>query len=164
MQNNDEDEILSQGDVAHYVALIREGNPDIEGSKGLLRLFCARAKNLKFLVSPFPEPLLELLVSAFENYLSGKEKDIEKSLGLKRRGRPVSRKIQQRNVFIAIDVLRLHLEGKPLTDNRDEQGAFSTIADNSRLSDSEVRDIYYKHYDDAMSIITWCRWLENDSA
>ena len=157
-----DDELLSVGDVANYVALVREGNPNIEGSKGLLRLFCARAKKLKFPVSPFPEPLLELLISAFEKYLSGEETDLEKALGLKRRGRPVDPKIEKRNIFIALDVLRLHLDNKPLVDNRDEKGAFSTVAEANSLSESEVRDIYYKHLKDAMSVETLSRLNEND--
>ena len=157
-----DDELLSAGDVAHYVSLVRKGNPNIEGSKGLLRLFCARAKKLKFPVSPFPEPLLELLISAFEKYLSGDERDLEKALGLKRRGRPVDPKTEKRNIFIALDVLRLHLDNKPLVDNRDEQGAFSTVAEAKSLSDSEVRDIYYKHHDDAMAVEICSRSQEND--
>ena len=154
-----DDDLLSIGDVAHYVSLIREGKPNIDGSQGLLRLFCVRAKNLKFPVSPFPEPLIELIVSAFENYLSGKEKDLEKSLGLKRGGRPVDTEIETRNKFIAINVLELQLKGKPLTDNKNEQGAFSTVAEIQGLSDSEIRDSYYKYQTDAMSYILTSRLL-----
>ena len=157
-----DDELLSVGDVAHYVSLIREGKPNIEGSQGLLRLFCARAKKLKFPVSPFPEPLLELLISAFEKYLSGEERDLEKALGLKRRGRPVDPDIQKRNILIALDVLRLYLDNKRLGDNKNEQGAISTVAEAKSLSDSEVRDIYYKHRDDAMAVEICSRLQEND--
>lgn len=153
---------LTSGDVAHLVNLIREGKPDIEGSKALLSLFCKRAKKLKFPASPFPEPLLELLVSVFEKYLSGEAKDLEKSLGLKRRGKPPNPAIEKRNIFIALDVLRLHFTGKPLVDNRIEQGAFSIIGEANELSDNEIRDIYYKHYIDAMSIELLGRLSEND--
>ena len=106
--------------------------------------------------------MLELLISAFEKYLSGEERDLEKALGLKRRGRPVDPNIEKRNIFIALDVLRLHLDNKPLVDNKNEQGAFSTVAEAKSLSDSEVRDIYYKHRDDAMAVEICSRLQEND--
>ena len=157
-----DDELLSEGDVAHYVSLVREGNPNIEGSKGLLRLFCASAKKLKFPVSPFPEPLLELLISAFEKYLSGEERDLEKALGLKRRGKPVDPNIEKRNILIALDVLRLNLDNKPLVDNKNEQGAFSTVAEARNLSESMVSEIYYKHHDDAMAVELCSRLQVND--
>jgi len=148
-----EEFLLREEDVEYYVSRIKKGDPDIEGSKALLRLFCDDAKNLKFPESPFSDPLLKLLVCAFENYLSGSEKDLEKSLGLKRRGRPVNPKIRERNKLIAADVIRLKLDGKPLADNFYTQGAFSTIAERQKLSESEVRDIYYEYKYDGMSIL-----------
>jgi hypothetical protein len=148
------DEPLSQEDVTYYISRIKEGNPDTEQSRALLRLFCVRAKELKFPDSPFPDALLELLIAAFEGYLSGDQKDLEKSLGLKRRGRPVNPEIVSRNKLIAADVIRIVLEkNKPLADNSKEQGAFSIVAESYELSDSEVRDIYYKHENDGLAII-----------
>jgi hypothetical protein len=148
-----DDKILSVGDVACYVSKAKEGKPDIEGSKALLRLFCERAKKLKFPDSPFPEPLLELLISAFENYLSGDEKDLEKSLGLKRRvGKPPSPEVEKRNINIAHEVLCKDIDGINLTINKISDGAFLEIAELHNLSDSEVRDIYYKHLNDAISL------------
>ena len=139
--------------VAYYVSRIKKGNPDIEGSKALLRLFCDRAKKLKFPKSQFPVPLLELLVSAFEEYLSGSETDLEKSLGLKRRGKPVNPKIRERNKLIAADVMRLTIDGIPLMDNSDRQGAFSIIAERRNLSENKIRDIYYEYKEEGMSIL-----------
>jgi len=144
--------------VAYYVSRIKKGNPDIEGSKALLRFFCDRAKDLKLPNSPFPVPLLKLLVSAFEGYLSGSETDLEKSLGLKRSGRPVNLKTRERNKHIAADVLRITIDSnKPLIDNRRGKGAFSIVAKRNKLSENKVRDIYYEYKDDGMSILVYER-------
>ena len=150
------DDLPSIGDVAYYISLIKEGNPDTEGSRALLRLFCHRAKQLRFPEAPFPEPLLVFLVDVFERYLSGKEKDLEKALGLKRRGRPPDPEILKRNHFIAADVCRLEMGGKSLTGSRaDLDGAFVEVAEKHGLSESEVRDIYYKHQNSGLAIILW---------
>src|SRR3954471_19421939 len=106
-----EDELPSAGDVCHYVGLIHDGHPDVKGSRALLRLFCHRAKQLSFPASPFPDPLIALLIGAFEGYLSGKEKNLEKALGLKRRGRPADPEIIKRNHLVAADVCRLEMTG-----------------------------------------------------
>jgi len=147
--------LLPEEDVEYYVSRIKKGDADIAGSRALLRLFCDRAKNLKFPESPFPDPLLELLVCAFDNYLSGSEKDLEKSLGLKRRGKPVNPKIRGRNKLIAADVMRLAFDGIPLMDNLAGEGAFSIVAERNKISESKVRDIYYKYKDDGMSILVY---------
>lgn len=157
-----DDELLSVGDVAYYISKVKEGQPDVEGSRDLLRLFCERSKQLKFPDSPIPESLLGFIRSAFEQYLSGKETDLARSLGLKKVGKPASREIEKRNVLIAVDVLRLHRAGKPLADNRDEQGAFSTVAEAKNLSDNQVRDIYYDYADKALDVELFMRLMEDD--
>lgn len=161
--NPSDDDLPSTGDVQHYVSLIREGNPDVEGSRALLRLFCARARKLKFPESPFPVPLLELLVSAFEGYLSGDEPDIKKSLGLTRRGKPPNHEIQKRNKFIAADVFRRIECGESLGSSRDGDGAFVAVAEKYGLSEGEVRDIYYKNKTEGMAIVLMER-MKDDSA
>lgn len=143
------DDLLSVGDIANYVAKIHEGKPDVEGSKALLRLFCERSRANQYQRSAFPEAIVDLLVSAFEKYLSGEEMNLEKSLGLKRRGRPANPDIKKRNIFIARDVMLLNRSGKPLFDNFNEQGAVSTIAEKFKLGDNDVRDIYYEFKEDA---------------
>lgn len=153
---------LSSGDITHLISLIKDGRPDIEGSRALLRLFCHRAKKLKFPASPFPEPLLGLLVSTFESYLSGEGKDLEKLLGLKRRGKPPNREIEKRNIFIAHQVLCLTIEGNQLVDNSAKQGAFSIVGEANMLSDSEVRDIYYKYQIEAYAMEISRRFNEKE--
>lgn len=149
-----DDDLPSIGNVNHYIALIREGNPDTEGSRDLLRLFCHRAKKLKFPKSPLPEPLLAFLIDVFDGYLSGKQKDLERALGLKRLGRPPNPEILKRNHFIAADVCRLEMAGKSLTGSRaDLDGAFAEVAEKHGLSESEVRDTYYKFQNDGLAII-----------
>lgn len=143
------EKLLSVGDIANYVGKIYEGEPDIEGSKALLRLFCEKGRGQQVKNSPFPQPIIELFVLAFEKYLSGEEMNLEKSLGLTRRGRPANPDVEKRNKFVALDVMRLNKSGKPLLDNASEQGAFSTIADKFGLGETEVRDIYYEFKEDA---------------
>jgi hypothetical protein len=164
MQDLDNDDLPGPGTVAYLVDKIREGDPDVEGSRQLLRLFCVRAKKLKFPASPFPEPLLKLLVSAFEKYLSGEETDIAKSLGLKRRGKPPDPAIPERNAYIAKDVLLLHEQGIPLMSNRQQAGAFERVATECDLSEGEVRDIYYAHKNAGLALIIMDRWDDDDSA
>ncbi len=153
-----EEFLLREEDLEYYVSRIKKGDPDIAASRALLRLFCDYAKNLKFPESPFSDHLLKLLVCAFENYLSGSEKDLEKSLGLKRRGKPVNPKIRERNKHIAADVMRLKFDGIPLMGNSDREGAFSIIAERNKLSENNVRDIYYEYRDDGMTILLSERW------
>ncbi len=155
-----DDELLSIGNITYYISKAKEGEPDPEGSRDLLRLFCARAK-LRSLDSP-SDGLLRFISSAFEKYLSGEEKDLAKSLGLKKVGKPVNREIERRNVFIAFDVLCLHRSGKPLLGNRDERGAFSTIAEQRDLSDNQVRDIYYAYQDKALLMEKFMQQIEGD--
>ena len=138
--------------------------PDVEGSKKLLKLFCDRAKNLTFPTSPFPQPVLTLIVTAFERYLSGEEKDLEKCLGLKPRpGRRWSKDKQNANLQIAVDVARLNQKGWPLKDTRESEGAFSKLADHLGLKESGVRDIYYKYQVEALSLLLEEEWepIEN---
>ena len=59
-------------------------------------------------------------------------------------------------------LFRSYLDNKRLGDNKNEQGAISTVAEAKCLSDSEVRDIYYKHRDDAMAVEICSRLQEND--
>lgn len=162
--HNNNEERIEPWRVQGYVSLALEGKPDGEGSKALLRLFCERAKKLKFPTSPFPEPLLVLMISAFEKYLSGEEKDLEKSLGLKRRGKPPGPEIQKRNIEIATEVLRLKLDDKPLTPSRESDGAFFMIATRYGLSEQEARDIFYEHQNMARAVICRERLLQDDDS
>jgi len=145
-QKKKQDDEISMDEVRHLVSLIQKGDPDVEGSKKLLRLFCDRAKKLTFPSSPFPPPLLDLIVEAFERYLSGKERDLAKSLGLKRRGRPRKGGTQRRNLAIADKVFRLKERGNTLLANRENanwDGTFETVAQKYGVSELQVRNIYY---------------------
>ena len=155
---------LGPWNIERAVRNIRKGDPDPAAARGMLRLFCTRAKELHFPEWPFPEEYLALLVSAFERYLSGEELDIAKSLGLKRRGRPGSPEIQQRNVYIAAEVLRLEIQGRPVTDNADGEGAIADVAERHGLSASQVRDIYYEYLNDGMAQLVLERRRKKDSA
>jgi len=137
------EEELGSLNIELAVRNIREGNPDLAAARAMLRIFfCARAKELHFPESPFPDEYLALLISAFERYLSGEKLDIEKSLGLKRGGRPPDPKIHERNVIITMEVMHLESEGRTVTDSRKGEGAFAEVAANHNLSESQVRDIY----------------------
>lgn len=87
-----------------------------------------------------------------------------KALGPKRLGRPVNNAIQQRNVYIAAEVIRLEIAGRPVTDNAKGEGAFAEVAARHSLSESEVRDIYYEYLNDGMSQILLERLRKPDSA
>ncbi len=182
--------------VNHYVNLIlkKTPDPDVEGSKKLLRLFCDRAKRLTFPSSPFPQPLLDLIVHAFDGYLTGKEKDLEKALGLKpRSGRRWPESKGDTNLEIAVEVARLYDKGLPIMDpsrppteiqgDDDEKhleefykrslGACSLVGEKYGLTESRVRDIYYSHQIEALSILfeevwepisDWIDKKEEDSA
>jgi len=159
------EEELDSLNIELAVRNIRENNPDPAAARALLRLFCDRAKELHFPESPFPDEHLALLISAFERYLSGEELDIEKSLGLKRGGRPPDPKIQERNVIITMEIMHLESEGLPVTDNREGEGAFAEVAERHNLSESKVRDIYYDKniMVKAMTEILTKRLRESDS-
>jgi len=151
MAGNSDEEILNAGQVVFLTNKIRDGDPDIEGSRLLLKLFCQRAKTLAFPRSPFPDALLTLVAEAFEKYLSGEERNLEKSLGLVRKGRPPNPEIEMRNVMIAADVVRLRQQGRSVKDSASEQGAFADVAEKYGLSESEVDKIYYTHRDDGIA-------------
>lgn len=146
-------ELPSVGSIKHYASLILEGNPDLEGSRELLKVFCARAKELSAPSLGFPEPIIEIIVLAFEKYLSGEENNINKSLGLVRRGRPITEEIIKRNHYIAADVERLVRLGKNKTVSKMSDGAFYLIGKKYSLSESEIQDIYYKYRDEGITII-----------
>ena len=152
------EEELGSLNIELAVRNIRDGNPDLAAARALLRLFCDRAKELHFPESPFPDEHLALLISAFERYLSGEELDIEKSLGLKRSGRPPDPKIQERNVIITMEVMHLESEGQPVTDNREGEGAFAEVAAHYNLSENQVKDI---HYDNKKDTKFWAEILTN---
>ncbi len=160
----DEDfEIPSVGSLKHYASLILEGNPDLEGSRQLLRVFCARAKELSSSSSGIPESIIEIIVLAFEKYLSGEEKNINKSLGLIRRGKPLNQEIIKRNHNIAADVERLVISGRNKTISKTSDGAFYLVGKKYSLSESEIEDIYYKYRDDGVVIIKF-EALDTDPA
>ncbi len=148
---NDEFELLSEGVVKYYASLILEGNPDPEFSSHLLKIFCVKAKKLSS--SEIPAPIIEIIVLAFEKYLSGDEKNINKSLGLIRRGKPKSRKVEDRNILIAADVERLIRLGVTKTLSKTSDGAFYIISKKYNLSESEIEDIYYKNKDMGIAIV-----------
>jgi hypothetical protein len=129
-------------------------------ARALLRLFCERAKALAFPESPFPETVLSHLVSAFERYLSGEEKDLERALGLKRRGRPADPEIKARNLRIAIEIEQALGKGNTLTK---ESGVIAEIAQRYGLGASEVRDAYYRHRNEARGMIIATRLNEADA-
>lgn len=153
---------MGPGTVSYYASLIQEGKPDVEGSRELLREFCRRARRLEHPSSPFPAPLLGVLVSAFERYLSGEAPDLEKSLGLKRIGTPADPEIPERNFWIAVEVFRLNAKGTPLRDNNAGPGAFSIVADRRALSESQVAEIYYQNKNEAKIHDRILRLLSDD--
>lgn len=87
-----------------------------------------------------------------------------KALGPIRRGPPVDPDLPQRNVKIAVEVIRLVWEGRPLADNAGGEGAFAEVAQSHDLSASEVRDIYYKNRWRGYSKILQDRLRKKDSA
>lgn len=160
------EEELGSLNIELAVRNIRENKPDLAAARALLRLFCDRAKELHFPESPFHDEYLALLISAIEQYLSGEELDIAKSLGLKKGGRPPDPKIQERNVIITMEIMHLVSEGLPVTDNKEGEGAFAEVAERYNLSESKVRDIYYDEniMVKAMTEILTKRLRKSDSA
>jgi hypothetical protein len=157
---NDEDDFPSAGMIQYYISLISEGKPDPDGSEQLLKIFCAKAKNLSMPGASLPEPILALIISAFEKYLSGEEKSINKSLGLIKRGKPKNPSNERRNCLIAADVLRLVEAGKNKTISRYSDGAFYTIAQKYKLGESEVEKIFYEYENKGIAILAF---EKNDS-
>jgi hypothetical protein len=139
----DSDDELVGYDIEHHVRKILEGNGNPDAARNLIQGFCRQAKLLRFPSSPFHESLLELLVYAFEGYLSGDRPDIARSLGLKARGRPVDPIVRERNILMVVDVLTLEMSGENLTENSKRPGAFQVVAERYGIGPSEVRDQYY---------------------
>lgn len=133
---------LDPSEFEIHVEKILKGKGSVKAAREIMRIFCERAK-LESFPSSFPLPILQLLVYAFEGYLSGGLPDLEKSLGVKKPGRPPQPKIRARNIAMVADVIRLNMKKRTLTDNRKGAGAFSKIAEIYGVSAEEVRDQYF---------------------
>ena len=161
---NDEDDFPSAGRIQYYISLISEGKPDPDGSEQLLKIFCAKAKKLSMPGASLPEPILALIISAFEKYLSGEEKNINKSLGLIKRGKPKNPSNERRNWLIAANVLRLVEAGESKgISKKTSEGAFYIVGQKYHLSESEVENIYYQFKNEGITILAMER-LDSDPA
>ena len=150
-------EDIGIGDMQLALSNVKEGNPQPERVKKMLALFCERAKELRYPSSPFPDPLTELLIYAFNRYLNGEEPDIAKALGLKGGvGRPPTAETEKRNAKIVAEVLRLNFAGIPLEPNRNcLESAFSQVGKKFGLSETQTRDVYYVplHQSDGLALL-----------
>lgn len=154
---------LDSSEFEIQVDKILRGKGSVKAAREIMRIFCERAK-LESFPSSFPLPILRLLVHAFEGYLSGELPNLEKSLGVRKKGRPPQLKIRARNVAMVADVIRLEMKERTLTDNREGPGAFSEIAEIYRISAEEVRDQYFDQeiQNEAVALIVAARLRKFD--
>ena len=86
------------------------------------------------------------LAESIERYLTGREPSMDRALGLTRgRGAPPSPKVAERNRQLARAVLEKVFQGAKVTDDRIEEGAITAVAETTQLSESTVREAYYKY-------------------
>lgn len=150
--------LLSPGSVKHH---LHEATweSDQSSARELLRHFSVCVKT-----SCQIEPeLLEYLANAFDKILSGA--DPSTSLLRKKRGRPKAAIKEKRDIFIAMDVIKLvENEGGILAETRADargekygdrlnQDIFTKVGKKYRLSTNAVKTAYYNHRDDAKSIL-----------
>lgn len=89
---------------------------------------------------------------AIESFLDGKVASLDIAFGVKRgRGRPLNPDIEERDKQIALDVFRLKLDGKPLSDNSVGDGAYTLIGEKYELSSKTIENIYSNYLIYAMS-------------
>lgn len=128
---------MASGNLFHFLQKFKEGKHEPEEMKRFLERFLNIVNSKEPNDSAEQALVFRYLAEGFTDYLNTPEdeKDLEKSLGLKRtRGRPNN---QEKQIEIAADVLRLLVEGKTLAD------ALFTISDKTGQHKSQIEKSWY---------------------
>lgn len=123
---------VSPGFIRDVIGQVEEGTQNPKDVKKIFAYYCSQRKRNK----PIDDAVLEFIGVCFIKILRGARAD--KAFGLvQRRGRPND--TEDRNVFIAVDVLKKMNGGETL------ENAAVAVANNYHITESKIKDIYAKN-------------------
>jgi len=137
MYQNDDFVNLSEVAIQRIRIAAKTGDSSVDDICELMRYFC----HLTDTNQPIPEELKKFISQSFTLYLNNK-KSLERGFGLKgERGRKLD---QERNVYIAADILHERMKGLTL------EKATEKLIDKYNLEESQLRKIWAQNKLDAI--------------